>query len=660
MNNLYKTAKLPRCKDDSNPNKKKNVNYLNKDFSQFRQNLIDFAKTYYPDTYNDFNEASPGMMLIEMASYVGDVLSYYIDDTLKESMLGYAQERKSIYNLAQFFGYKVRPLTPAKTRLNVYQLIPSIGSGDAIRPDYNYALTIKAGMEVESKSDPSVRFRTDIPVDFGYSSSFDSTDVTVYSRDSSNAPSFYLLKKQVDAIAGTEKTETITIGSATKYKTITIDNQRVVDIVSVTDDDNNKYYEVPFLAQDFVYIDYPNVDRYDEKLSRFKDSAPFLLRMLKTSRRYVTRLSEDGNTEIQFGAGTSASDDQILIPSPKNIGLGNNAKSLSDPIDPQNFFETKTYGMAPSDTVLTVKYIEGGGLSSNVAVDDLTSIRKLEFEDFNRDIPSEQLGTFRDLKDTISVTNMVPATGGRNEEPLENIRNDALAWFASQGRAVTSRDYEIRALSMPPRFGSVAKVFVVPDGDLDFNGQVSQNQTLATNSREKNNPFAVNMYVLGYNKNKHVTAINSAIKQNLKTYLQEYRMVTDGINILDGFVVNIGIDFAITTFGSFNKQEVLLKAVSVCKSFFEIDKWTFNQPINLAELELEIAAVEGVSSVQDIKVRNLVGGLYGSFAYDITAARKNINGINSASPIGKIVYPSLDPMIWEVKYPNKDIRGRVV
>jgi len=642
---------------DSNPNSKKDVKYLNKDFSQFRQNLIDFAKTYYPDSYNDFNEASPGMMLIEMSAYIGDVLSYYLDDTLKESLLGYAQERKSIYNLAQFFGYKINPITPARTRLSIYQLIPSIGAGATIRPDYTYALTVKAGMEVQSKTDPNVKFRTDIPVDFGYSSSFDATEVTVYSRDSSNAPSFYLIKKQVDALAGTERSTTFSIGSPTPYKTISIENKRVVEITSITDDGNNKYYEVPFLAQDFVYVDYPNVDRYDEKLSRFKDSVPFLLRMLKTPKRFVTRLREDGNMEIQFGAGTSASDDQILIPTPKNIGLGTNAKALSSPIDPQNFFATKTYGQAPGNTTLTVKYIEGGGLSSNVPVDDLTKIRKIEFEDFNQDVSTAVSSTLNDLKETISVTNTVPATGGRNEEPLDNIRNDALAWFSSQGRAVTKRDYEIRALSMPPRFGSISKVFVVPDGDLDLTGQVDQ---ISNTGREKNNPFAVNMYILGYDKNKHLTTINQAIKQNIKTYLSEYRMVTDGINMLDGFIVNIGVDFAITTFNSFNKQEVLLKAINKCKSFFEIDKWTFNQPINLSELELEIATVEGVSSVQNITIRNLVGGLYAAFSYDIDSARRHVTTSNTSSQLGKIIYPSLDPCIFEVKYPNKDIRGRVV
>ena len=632
---------------DEDKVRKKDVNYLSKDFSQNKKNLIEFSKVYFPDTYNDFNESSPGMMFLEMVSYIGDVLSFYIDDTLKEGLLPYAQERKNIINLAQFFGYKISPVTPARTTLNVYQLVPSIGSGADVAPDYTYAMVVKAGMEVESTSDPNVVFRTEVPVDFGFSSSFDPTTTTVYSRDSvTNEPLFYLLKKQVGARSGIEKSTTVTVGSAEEYKTITIDNTKIVEVTSITDSDNNTWYEVPFLAQDFVYIENENSDRYDTTLSRYKSSVPFLLRMLRTPRRFVTRLTPDNKLEIQFGAGVSSDPDQVLIPSPKDIGIGNNAKALSSPIDPQNFFSTRTYGQSPSNTTLTIKYIEGGGLSSNVSVNDLTTIRKIEYENIDEAFTSAQVATIQDLKQSVSVTNSVPGTGGKDEEPLDNIRNDAMAFFSAQMRAVTKRDYEIRALSMPPRFGSVAKVFVNQDAhgdDID----------------EKYNPFAINMYVLGYDSNKKLVSINDAIKENLKTYLSEYRMVTDGINILDGFIVNIGVDFTITTFNNQNKREVLLKAIEKCKDFFNIDKWTFNQPINLSELELSIASVSGVSSVQDITIRNLSGGLYSNFTYNIASARRSISTADGETKLGKIIYPSLDPMCFEVKYKNKDIRGKV-
>jgi len=637
---------------DQNNNRNKEINYLSKDFTQFRRNLIEYAKTYFPDTYNDYNESSPGMMIIEMASFVGDVLSYYIDDSLKESLLPYAQERKNIVNLAQFFGYKIHPITPATTRLNVYQLVPATGTGINNVPDYSYTLTVKSGMEVESAIDPTVRFRTEIPVDFGFSSSFDPTSTSVYSRDSvSSEPIFYLLEKQVDALAGAEKTTTFTIGSAEEFKTLTIDSTKVVEISSVTDSNNNTWYEVPYLVQDFVYIDYANTDRYDTALSSHKDSVPFLLRMLKTPRRFVTRLTEENKLEIQFGSGVSSDADQTLIPSPKDIGLGNNAKSLSDPIDPQNFFSTRTYGQVPANTTLTVKYVEGGGLSSNVSVNDLTSIRKIEFETEDETFTSAQSITVSELKQSLSVTNTVPGTGGRDEEPLENIRNNAIAYFASQQRAVTKRDYEIRALSMPPRFGSIAKVVV----SQDAHGDVSVND-----EQEKHNPFAINMYALGYDANKKLVNINDAVKENLKTYLSEYRMVTDGVNLINGFVVNIGVDFSITAFRSENKKEVLLRAIEKAKEFFNIDNWTFNQPINLSELELDLASVKGVSSVQNIVVRNLSGGLYSDFSYNIKRARRNTSAVDGSTELGKIIYPSLDPSIFEVKYPSKDIRGRVL
>lgn len=639
----------------SNFEKKKDINYLSKDFSQFRKNLVNFVKTYYPDTYNDFNEASPGMMFLEMAAYVGDVLSYYIDDTLKESLLPFAQERRSVNNLAQFFGYKVKPITPATVTLDVFQLVPAIGNGKDNRPDYEYALTIKPGMEIEASSDSSIRFKTEIPVDFSFSSSFDPTTVTVYSRDGgTNDPLFYLLKKQVKAYSGREITETFTIGDPAPFPTVTISDLNVVDIVDVMDADGNRYYEVPFLAQDYVFTEVPNIDRYDDSLSEYRSTAPFLLRLLKTPRRFVTRLNVDGNTEIQFGAGISDDPDQILVPNPKNIGLGENAKSLSNPIDPQNFYKTSAYGKAPYNTTLTVKYIRGNGLSANVNANDLTNIRKIEFDTYDETLSSSQLDAINDLKQSIRVNNAEAATGGKNEESLDNIRNDAIAHFASQNRAVTKRDYEIRSLSLPARFGNIAKVYVVPDGELN------KTYSIKANGIEKNNPFAVNMYVLGYDQNKKLTSINKAVKQNLKNYLSEYRMITDGINIIDGFVINIGVDFVITTYSTYNKQETLLRCIERVKEYFNIDRWTFNQPINLSEIELEIGNVDGVSSVQDVSIKNLAGGVYSQYTYNIKSARRIIGDSDLSDKLGKIIYPSLDPMIFEVKYPNKDIRGRVL
>ena len=172
-----------------------------------------------------------------------------------------------------------------------------------------------------------------------------------------------------------------------------------------------------------------------------------------------------------------------------------------------------------------------------------------------------------------------------------------------------------------------------------------------TNTKEKNNPFAVNLYVLGYDSNKKLTSLNRAVKENAKTYLNEFRMLTDGVNMIDGFIINVGLDFEIRVYRDYNKREVLTNCINALKEYFEIDKWTFNMPINIGEVEMLIGNIEGVQSVVKTEFKNLCGGTsgYSPNAYDIKGATKN-----------KQIYPSLDPSIFEVKYPDRDIRGRVV
>jgi hypothetical protein len=287
------------------------------------------------------------------------------------------------------------------------------------------------------------------------------------------------------------------------------------------------------------------------------------------------------------------------------------------------------------------------------------------------------------MKQSVAVENLEAAVGGRGSESIEEIRQNALAMFGSQNRAVTKQDYVVRAVSMPERYGSVAKVYVSQDGEIDNNSPssiLSNPNTLAeftnlvdslknsskvdiqkelvkflankkTSLNEVNNPFAINMYVLGYDGNKKLTTLNQAVKQNLKTYLGEYRMMTDAVNIIDGFIVNIGVDFEIICYSNYNKREVLTNCLTQLQSYFEIDNWTFNKPINISEMELILANVEGVMSVPSVKISNLCreDGSYSANDYNIEEATK-----------GKIVYPSLDPCIFEVKYPNKDIKGRAL
>lgn len=663
-------------------NRGKDIKYINKDFSSFRQSLIEFTKTYFPKTYSDFNETSPGMMFIELASYIGDVLSYYIDDTLKESLMPYSTDIKNVMALAQFLGYKPKITTPSTTIISVYQLIPSIKVNDVSTPDPKYYLKIKDGMRLSSTKD-NINFITTDIVDFS-----DPTDrnVTVYQTDSVTGEiKIFLLKKYVTAISATIVETTKTFGEYTPFTSITLPDKNIIGIQDVIDSNGNKYYEVPYLAQEMVYIDEPNTKKNNSKFSQYSDTVPYLLKLLKTPRRFVSKVNTDYTTTLQFGAGNSGFNDELLVPNFKNVGLGlpNSINRMNDTFDPTNFLKTKSYGVSPSNTTLTIRYLVGGGVSSNVPSGDITTINGISFYDDINSYTADEAAIYNSTKNTIAVDNEVPATGGNNGETIDEIRNNALANFGSQNRAVTSRDYQIRALSMPPKYGGIAKVYAVADGNLDNNSPQSilssptnlqeftelvmsltsandVNENLvrdklktfllgkATNVDERNNPFAINLYILGYDNLKKLTPLNIAVKNNLKTYLNEYRMLTDGINIIDGFIINIGVDFEIVTYPNYNKSEVLLKCINELKYHFNIDNWSFNQPINISEIELVIANVEGVQSVPSVKIINKCSGKYSPNSYNIINATKD-----------KIVYPSLDPSIFELKYPDADIKGKV-
>jgi hypothetical protein len=674
INSLNKTFK----------NNGKDVKYLNKDFNSFRDNLIEFSKTYFPKTHNDFSVASPGTMFIELASYVGDVLSFYIDDTFKESLITYAEDTDNVVALAQYLGYKPKVTSPATTTLSVYQLVPAIGNGPNNKPDERFYFKIKEGMIVSSTIG-AINFSTTDVVDFS-----DSTDreIIPYQRDSNTGEvTLYLAKKYVKVISGNLIESDFTFGSYSAYQTITLDDTEVIQIQDVRDSNNNKWYEVPYLAQEMVFIDHPNTESNDPDLYQFKTTVPYVLKTIKTSKRFTTKINTDSTTTLQFGAGDPTASDEQLIPNLKNVGLGlpNSISRLEESFDPTNFLKTKTYGTSPANTTITVKYLSGGGVSSNISVGQLKNINTIEYLEDSGKLNAAELATYQTLKNSVAVDNEISAIGGRGGETIEEVRQNALANFGAQNRAVTAKDYQIRALSLPSKYGAIAKAYASADGTLDNNSPSSilaspnnlqeftqlvmsfvnkpdnEEPTESTvnseirnfligktsNENEKNNPFAINLYMLGYDINNNLTTLNRAVKENLKTYLNEYKILTDGVNFNDGFIINIGVEFEIITYQNYNKSEVVTSCINALKQYFVIDNWTFNQTINLSEIELLIANVEGVSSVPMAIVTNKCGGRYSPNSYNIDAATKD-----------KIVYPSLDPSIFEVKFPDADIKGK--
>ena len=632
---------------------RKDVSLIGKDFGQLRKNLIEFSKNYFPNTFNDFNESSPGMMFIEMASYVGDVLSFYTDTQLRESLLINAEEKANLFNLAATYGYKPKNMAPATVTLDVFQLVPSKGSADNIRPDYDYGLKVARNMSVGSDEFQDVEFRTTTDIDFQFSSSFNPTEVSVYSiNESTNEPIYYLLKKQVKATSGTVKTQTFTFGSAKIYDKIRITDSSIIKIKSIKDEDGDIWTEVPFLAQDTVFDQIENNQDNTLDFSQHAGETPYLLQLNRVPKRFITKFEDESNLTIQFGAGISSNADEEIIPNPDNVGsaLYTANASLDQGIDPSNFLYTKTYGVAPSNTTLTVEYFVGNGIKDNVPAKDLINITGRTFE--NDNTLNLNQDTLQFSQNSLAVTNPTPAVGGRSKETDDEIRNNAMAYFAAQNRTVSREDYIMRCYALPPQFGSVAKAYILQDYQIE-NKKVDGGVV----STEIPNPLALNLYTLGYDNNKKLTQLNNATKTNLKTYISYYRMLTDAVNIKDAFIVNIAIQFDIIVLPDANSDETLLRCITGLKDYFNIDNWSINQPITLSQIYVLLDGIQGVQTVPRPDAQG-VGGLQITNKYNGNYS-PNKYSINTATKMG-VIFPPKDSSIFEVKFPNLDIKGKVI
>ena len=610
----------------------KDTSYLNKTFGDVNDALTIFSKIYFPESYQDFSLASTGKMFMEWTAYVSDVLSLYVDTQLRESLLQHAVNRSNIVNIAQSFSYIPKLAGISYTDLDVFQIIPA--TSFPFTPDWDYGLKIK-NLQVSSETNPNVSFRINDTVDFVESGSQD-TEVTVYETNAAgDEVTYFLLRKRVAASSGIVVEKQYQVGTAQKYFKIVLPDEDIVDIESVIDSDGNNWHEVPYLAQDTI-LDSVKTELSSE-YSQYKYTVPYLLRFKKIAKRFIRRIRSDNRTELQFGAGVSAFADEILLPNPKQLGY----TYFNKPIDPRNFLNTRTYGQVPSNTTLTIKYIRGTDESANLPTGDINTISNSEIE---LDATALTAGLVSRVKSSVAAVNVTPSVGSIRAESNEEIRHNAMAYFAAQDRCVTVEDYEIRILSMHPKYGRIAKVKIVQDEQIArFAGNVNQVERIP-------NPLALNAYCLGYDSNNNLVSLNSAVKSNLQNYLDQYRIASDAINIKDAWVINIGVQFEIITYPNvINKREVVLRCVDELRNYFKIENWSISQSIILSEIYTILDKVEGVRTVSDIKIVNKFdndGVLYSPNVYDISSA--TIDGI---------IYSSLDPACWEVKNVNRDIFG---
>ena len=614
---------------------KRDIRYIDRDFNSFRNALIQYSKTYFPDTYNDFSDTSTGMLFMEMASYVGDVLSFYLDNQIQETFIQKATQQENLYQMAYLLGYEPKVTTAASVNVDFYQQLPAKLEGGEYVPDYDYAMIIPENTQITSNVDNTQKFIIEDVIDFSSSGSLDPTTSSVYQISGVN-PTYFLLKKTRKAISATINNIDFTFAAAKRFDTRTINDTNIIGVLDVVDINNNTWYEVPNMAQENVFDTIRNTNTNDPTYNPEED-APYLLQLKQVQRRFVTRFVNSGSLQIEFGAGATQNNDEQIVPNPDNVGLGLpfERDQLTTAFSPLNFIFTNTYGIAPYNNTLTFRYLTGGGVKSNVEAGTLTILDDTNFKFINPNLSNTSLAN--QIFNSISSNNELAADGGQDGDTVEELRLNSVGNFQNQLRVVTKEDYLIRSLSMPSNLGTIAKAYAIPSKIGEYQpGEL---------------PTILDLYVLTYDINNKLRTASDLIKRNLQTYLAEYRMINDSVKIKDAFIINIEVDFDIIVLPNYNNNETITKCITSLSNLFATDNWQINQPIIMKDLNILLDKVEGVQTVKNITVKNLTGvdlG-YSAYAYDIAGA--TIDGV---------VYPSLDPMIFEVKNPNEDIKGRVV
>jgi len=611
----------------------RDIQYLDRDFSEIRAKLIEFSQTYFPNTYNDFSPASPGMMFMEQAAYVGDVMSFYLDNQLQETFTQFANQTNNLYELAYMFGYKPKATSAAITTIDLYQQVPAKAVGTQILPNFDYALTVGENTKVTTISNNNVSFLIQDKCDFSVSSSSDPTEISVY-QVSGDTPQYYLLKKSRKAISAEINSTSFTFGAPEPFQTIEIEGNNIIKILDITDSDGNVWNEVDYLAQEMVFDSIKNTNPNDPNNVANVGEVPYLLQLKKVQRRFATRFTADNILQIQFGAGNPNDTDELITPNPNNVGIGLpfEQDKLTTAYSPTNFLFTNTYGIAPSSTTLTIRYLTGGGVESNVVASTIT-----EIDGANTFFQTNNLNaiTSQYIFETLAVDNPQAADGGKAGDTDEIIRQNTIGSISAQQRTVTLDDYKVRAMSMPSDFGKISKIYMEKP---TLDNQISTVETLC-------------MYLLSQDINSKYISPSSTLMKNLRTYLSQYKMIGDSIELKSAYFINFSIDFEIVVLPNFINSQVILSCIESLKDYFNRDKWQINQPIMINSLYVRLDQIPGVQTVKRINFSNNAGiaSGYSEYAYDMEGATLN-----------DVIYPSLDPSIFELRYPNQDIKGRVV
>ena len=592
--------------------KNREINYLSKDFDSIKSDLIDYVKRHYPADWRDFNEASGGMAILELIAYVGDILTFNIDRQVNEAYINRAVETKNIISLAQNFGYTPKNTTPAIVNLSVSATLQESVSGECL-------FVLKKGATVVTNFEPVVSFEVLDDVDFTQAknrmvkTSGGTTTVTVTG---------------VSAAAGISKTFNYRANDAVKFLKVVLPETNINEVVSVTASDGSQYFQVDNLARDTIFTGEINT-------SDSSGDAGYIMKLKRIPKRYVVEREPTGLTSIRFGSGVLMEADSEIIPNPNDFVLppslrGSPSGFSPAAIDSTNFLKTKTLGVAPQNTSLSIQYRAGGGVNTNVGPKTLTRFIKQELEFATPNINSLSAATVRTIYDNLSCSNGEQASGGEEAESIASIKENAVYNMNSQMRCVTLQDYQTRMMSMPAQFGSIFRSFV---------------------RKDPTNNLGVQLFLITRNNVGNLTLPSEVIKNNIETYIKNFKSFSDTIRITNGRIINISVDFTIVPMAEVNESQAMMECILVLQRYFDTARTNFNDSIVISDIQARLQSLASVMAVPILNIYNRVGTV-GGRAYSGTEFN-----IKANTTSGIVKFPQ--DATWELKYTNFDIISRV-
>lgn len=588
------------------------IDYTSRDFETIREDLIDYVKRYYPNTHKDFNEASFGSMMIDTVAYVGDMLSYYLDYSLNETFLTTATERKNVLKIGRQLGYTSPAIAASVGDIYLFVNVPAASDGSI---DLSYAPVLRAGSTFASGNRSVFTLIGD--VDF---SSALNTVVVATVDDTTGIPLNYAIRAPGRVVSGERKQEVFTIGSVTDFLRLEVEDSNITDIISVIDEDGHEYYEVEALSQNVVYKEVTN-------RGQFKESVPSFIRPISAPRRYIVEIG-GASTFVQFGNGSEDEQTAQDVIDPSNVVLDIYGKNyITDfSFDPSKLQRTDKMGISPSNTKVFVTYRTNTNSNSNCATGVLNSVLRPVFKFDNRS--SLVAANISATIGSLEVTNPQPIVGDVSTPNSEELRQRIIGVHSAQNRAVTKQDYVALAYAMPSKFGAIKRCSILRDADS-----------------AKNN---LNMYVLAEDTSGALSTANTALKENLKVWLNGYKMISDSLDIMNARVLNIGIKYSIMSDSTRDSNKVLIEANDALRKEFAT-KMNIGEAFYITRIFKTLSKVDGVLDVEDVKVVTKSGTGYSDNSFNIK---------RNTTPDGRVIIPKED-MVFEIRDLFTDIEGSI-